>query len=120
MTESPFTDLTHVNVSGYSESKWVSERILWAACQETSLRPVIIRVGQLCGGINGNWNHKEWFPAMVTACRVLGGLPSYRGVSILSLSYLVEIVKFDSLCLARLVRSTSRGSFRHHRASTYV
>ena len=81
MPEAPLTDLMRVNASGYSESKWVSERILSIAGQETPLRPIIVRVGQLCGGINGNWNHREWFPALVRASQVVGGAPSCRGVS---------------------------------------
>ena len=80
MAEAPFNDLAHINSSGYSESKWVSERILWTAGQSTSLRPVIVRVGQLCGGVNGNWNLKEWFPSLVRAGQVVGGLPNNKGV----------------------------------------
>ncbi|KAF8514478.1 hypothetical protein JB92DRAFT_2789445 [Gautieria morchelliformis] len=80
VTEGPFTDMARVNASGYSESKWVSERILWAAGHTTSIRPVIARVGQLCGGVNGNWNSREWFPALVRAGQVVGGLPSNRGL----------------------------------------
>jgi thioester reductase-like protein len=91
VSEAPFTDITRVNASGYSESKWVSERILWTAGQETAVRPVIIRVGQLCGGINGNWNSREWFPSLVRACQVLGGAPRNRGVSFSILSHVAQV-----------------------------
>ena len=40
---------------GYSESKWVSERVLNIAAQKTALRPVIMRLGQMAGGSNGAW-----------------------------------------------------------------
>jgi len=78
--EAPVTDLSLINTSGYSESKWVSERLLWTAGHSTALRPVVVRVGQLCGGINGNWNAREWFPALVRASQVVGGAPDNRGL----------------------------------------
>ncbi|KAF8513307.1 hypothetical protein BU17DRAFT_95460 [Hysterangium stoloniferum] len=78
--EGDITDLSIINTSGYSESKWVSERILFTARQHTSLRPVIVRVGQLCGGINGNWNTREWFPALARASQVVEGVPDNSGL----------------------------------------
>ncbi|KAF8585449.1 hypothetical protein K439DRAFT_1561338 [Ramaria rubella] len=64
VAKSPVIDLSLINTSGYSESKWVSERILRTAGQSTPLHPVIVHVGQLSGGVNGNWNMREWFPAL--------------------------------------------------------
>lgn len=66
--------------SGYSESKWVSERILQIAGEKTPLRPVVVRVGQLSGGVNGNWNKQEWVPSLVKSGEVLGVLPDAEGV----------------------------------------
>ncbi|GJJ06091.1 putative NRPS-like protein biosynthetic cluster [Clathrus columnatus] len=77
--ELPATDIDTINTSGYAESKWVSERILLTAEQQTTLKPVIIRVGQLSGGINGNWNMREWFPALIRGSQVVGGVPENRG-----------------------------------------
>jgi thioester reductase-like protein len=48
--------------AGYSESKWVAERILDAAAQRTALQPVVVRFGQICVDGNGTWNETEWFP----------------------------------------------------------
>ncbi|GJJ05921.1 putative NRPS-like protein biosynthetic cluster [Clathrus columnatus] len=79
--EEPFDDISLLQTSGYGESKWVSERILTIAELETGLKPVIIRVGQLSGGINGNWTTKEWFPSIITASRIIGSLPDYEGVA---------------------------------------
>lgn len=62
--------------SGYTESKWVSERILEIVAKKSLLKPHIVRVGQLCGGLNGSWNTKEWFPSLVHAATVLKCLPS--------------------------------------------
>jgi thioester reductase-like protein len=66
--------------TGYSESKWVAERILDAAAERTALRPVVVRLGQVCGEGNGTWNEKEWFPSLVKSALTLGCLPSLNGV----------------------------------------
>ncbi|KAK0483762.1 hypothetical protein IW261DRAFT_1332931 [Armillaria novae-zelandiae] len=58
--------------TGYGESKWVSEELLRSA---TGLRYLVIRVGQLSGAANGNWNVNEWLPAMVQSATKLGCLP---------------------------------------------
>ncbi|KIJ48229.1 hypothetical protein M422DRAFT_124216, partial [Sphaerobolus stellatus SS14] len=40
----------------------------------------IVRVGQLAGGINGNWNAREWFPSLVRASQVVKGAPEIEGL----------------------------------------
>lgn len=67
--------------SGYSESKWVSERLLEVAAIETPLKPTIIRMGQICGGPNGFWNPKEWLPSLIRSSVHLKCLPSSEQVS---------------------------------------
>jgi thioester reductase-like protein len=67
--------------SGYSESKWVSERLLEIAAAETPLQPTIIRVGQICGGPNGFWNDKEWVPSLIRSSIHLKCLPSSEQVN---------------------------------------
>jgi len=67
--------------TGYSESKWVAERILDAAAERTALQPVVVRFGQVCGDGNGTWNETEWFPSLVKSALTLGCLPSLDGVS---------------------------------------
>ncbi|KAF9556254.1 acetyl-CoA synthetase-like protein [Agrocybe pediades] len=62
--------------TGYTESKWVSEEILVDASKRTQLNSVIVRVGQLCGGLNGCWNTAEWFPSLVQSAQTLGCLPT--------------------------------------------
>ncbi|KAF8585451.1 acetyl-CoA synthetase-like protein [Ramaria rubella] len=96
VAEAPVTDIALINTPGYSESKWVSERILFTAAQSTVLRPVVVRVGQLSGGVNGNWNAHDWFPALVRASQVIKGVPDNAGrVSFLPLhvaaSSLIEL-----------------------------
>ena len=72
--------------SGYSQSKWVSERILEVSAKQTPLRPVIIRVGQVSGGLNGSWNPLEWIPGIVQSVALTKSLPSLgKAISLLPL-----------------------------------
>ena len=66
--------------TGYSESKWVAERILDVAAERTALRPVVVRLGQVCGDGSGTWNENEWFPSLVKSALTLRCLPSVDGV----------------------------------------
>ncbi|PCH42381.1 hypothetical protein WOLCODRAFT_17681 [Wolfiporia cocos MD-104 SS10] len=68
--------------TGYAESKWVSEQVLYEAAAKTPLDPLIVRVGQLSGAPDGLWNAHEWYPAMVQSAPVLRCFPDDdRGVS---------------------------------------
>lgn len=68
---------------GYGESKWVASRILETAREVTPLRPVIVRIGQLCGNNEtGSWNPWEWFPTIVRSAKAIGSLPQLHGVSV--------------------------------------
>lgn len=72
--------------SGYSESKWVSEKMLEMAAAQTPLRPVIIRVGQLTSSVNGNWNEAEWLPSIVRSGPFVHCLPKSAGNEVCSYS----------------------------------
>ena len=67
--------------SGYSQSKWVIERLLQIAEGETPLKSVTIRLGQVAGSTTGAWNRDEWFPALVASSKLLGCLPNLEQVS---------------------------------------
>ena len=67
--------------SGYAQSKWIIERLLNIAEEETDLRPITVRVGQICGSSNGSWNRNEWFPSLVISSKHLGCLPALAQVS---------------------------------------
>lgn len=67
--EVPFHDPKIAAEAGYSESKWIAERLL----QEAGKRGVgsnILRVGQIAGPVEngtkerGEWNRNEWFPSV--------------------------------------------------------
>ena len=74
----------HVAVGqGYTESKWVSEKLLEIATEHTALKSVIVRVGQICGGPNGSWNTAEWLPSMVRSGINLRCLPIMHEVCLL-------------------------------------
>lgn len=121
LTEEPIDAEVAVG-SGYSESKWVSEKILEAAKNKTSLKPVIVRVGQLSGGENGAWNESEWLPSIVRSAPYVKCLPVSSEVRIYttySSSRLCELCikhKFSEYFLASC---THRG-FRHHRLLRFV
>ncbi|RPD79489.1 acetyl-CoA synthetase-like protein [Lentinus tigrinus ALCF2SS1-7] len=66
-------DPTSAVGTGYSESKWVGERILLELAEKDGLPVTIVRLGQVCGCKNGYWNEKEWFPALVKS--ITGCLP---------------------------------------------
>ncbi|EIN09204.1 acetyl-CoA synthetase-like protein [Punctularia strigosozonata HHB-11173 SS5] len=74
---------THVDASvalsnGYTQSKWVGERLLQIASEKSGLSAVTIRVGQLSGAKNGAWKTTEWLPALVKSCQQLGCMPSMQ------------------------------------------
>ncbi|EJD40555.1 acetyl-CoA synthetase-like protein [Auricularia subglabra TFB-10046 SS5] len=73
--EEPILDASRVVGYGYPESKWVVERMLQIASEQTPLRAVSVRVGQLAGGISGCWNVNEWLPVIVRSAARLGCLP---------------------------------------------
>ncbi|KAJ6583069.1 hypothetical protein DFH09DRAFT_978909 [Mycena vulgaris] len=61
--------------NGYQQSKCIAEEILARAAESARAKPIIVRVGQLCGGINGAWNTHEWVPALAQSARELGCIP---------------------------------------------
>ena len=67
--------------NGYGESKWVAETILNIAGKKTTLRPVNVRVGQICGNRTGYWNEREWVPSLVKTALYQKCLPDAAGVS---------------------------------------
>ena len=61
--------------SGYGESKWVAEALLIEAATSTPLQVVIVRTGQVSGGLNGYWNSSNWFPSMIQSASCVKCLP---------------------------------------------
>jgi thioester reductase-like protein len=67
--------------TGYGESKWICEEILAISRAETTLQPVIVRIGQVSGGVNGYWKPSEWIPSIIQSVTLTGCLPSLDRVS---------------------------------------
>lgn len=76
---------------GYGESKWTTETILNVASQKTALRPVAVRVGQVCANRVGYWNEREWFPSIVKTALFQKCLPDTAGVSHRKLEYRIPL-----------------------------
>ncbi|KAH6664230.1 male sterility protein-domain-containing protein [Halenospora varia] len=58
---------------GYSESKWICERLIQETGAKSGVRGTVLRIGQiagpaLCPGPEGMWNKKEWLPSKDQAC----------------------------------------------------
>ncbi|KAJ7075616.1 putative aminoadipate reductase [Mycena belliarum] len=59
--------------NGYSESKYISERILAVS----GLQSTSFRIGQITGSMsNGAWASSDWLPALVKSSIALGGFPA--------------------------------------------
>ena len=67
--------------SGYSESKWIAEQILYNATKTAGVQTVVVRLGQISGDKTGHWNEREWFPALVKSATLTSCLPIVDGVS---------------------------------------
>jgi len=79
--------------AGYTESKWVAEQILFAAGKTTSLKPIVVRVGQLSGGAKGAWKPFQWVPAMIRSGITLGCLPEgHDNVSWLPINVAARVI----------------------------
>ncbi|EPQ57834.1 acetyl-CoA synthetase-like protein [Gloeophyllum trabeum ATCC 11539] len=65
---------------GYGEGKYVVERVLAAAAEETGLRSTSLRIGQICGGEpDGAWATTDWVPILVKSSLALSCLPDSQG-----------------------------------------
>ncbi|KAJ7865588.1 hypothetical protein B0H14DRAFT_3133338 [Mycena olivaceomarginata] len=83
--------------AGCTESKWVAEQMLFAAAKTTSLKPIVIRVGQLSGGAKGTWRPFQWVPAMILSGITLGCLPEgHDNVSWLPIDFAAKVIIRDT------------------------
>ncbi|KIM81777.1 hypothetical protein PILCRDRAFT_8450 [Piloderma croceum F 1598] len=93
--------------TGYSESKWVSERLLELAFANTALNPIVIRVGQICGGPNGFWNEKEWLPSLIRSSIQIKCLPySDQKISWIPLAIAAKAITEMRLSSAHFIHLT--------------
>ncbi|KAJ6464059.1 hypothetical protein C8R45DRAFT_1175371 [Mycena sanguinolenta] len=73
--ESPIEDAKIAAQVGYTESKWVAERMVQIAVERRQLNANVIRVGQLTGSDSGSWDTAQWIPALVQSGIYIGCLP---------------------------------------------
>ncbi|KAG7097694.1 hypothetical protein E1B28_005019 [Marasmius oreades] len=98
---------------GYAESKWCAEALLQKVGEETPLKPIVVRCGQLSGargkpdhGHGGFWKIDEWFPTLVKCSTKIGLLPDVPGkVSWIPIDVAAQVVV--ELGFRRLDRSST-------------
>ncbi|KAI0746343.1 acetyl-CoA synthetase-like protein [Daedaleopsis nitida] len=73
--------------SGYPESKWVAEKLLYNASKNAGVPTTAVRLGQVCGDRLGHWNEKEWFPSLVKSALFARCLPDMNGTASFIPSY---------------------------------
>ncbi|GJE96032.1 acetyl-CoA synthetase-like protein [Phanerochaete sordida] len=77
--EHSLSDPTSATSTGYTASKYVTEKVLEAA-SHNGVSATCVRMGQACGSrLTGAWGTSEWLPIMVKSSRVLGCLPVIPG-----------------------------------------
>lgn len=68
--EESIDDFSVPGYSGYSESKYITERLLEVAGKQSGVCSAICRVGQIAGPVcfaesrMGMWNKQEWLPSV--------------------------------------------------------
>ena len=80
--EEVFDDFSLPLGMGYTESKFVAERLLAIANTRCNIPVSICRVGQIAGpvlGSKGIWSKQEWFPSLIMSSRHLGIIPDSLG-----------------------------------------
>ncbi|GAO18266.1 hypothetical protein UVI_02023020 [Ustilaginoidea virens] len=79
--ETILRDMESPAVTGYGESKFISELLLQYASQEFNLRTGIVRIGQITGSVDSlrGWNRNEWFPILIRSSKHIGSLPETLG-----------------------------------------
>lgn len=68
-------------VGGYSQSKYIAERMVETFVCSTGIPAAVLRVGQIAGPVHsgGLWPHREWFPTLLRASRHIDALPTTLG-----------------------------------------
>ncbi|PWY68955.1 NRPS-like enzyme [Aspergillus sclerotioniger CBS 115572] len=63
--------------TGYADSKYISEHLLYHAARTHHVPVSIARVGQIAGAVHtpGIWNRDEWFPSLVRSSLEVGAVP---------------------------------------------
>lgn len=74
--EAPIENLEQTSLTGYAQSKLVSEWIVQAAVEKAGAAASILRIGQIVGDTKtGWWNDSEMFPLIIRSALNMGILP---------------------------------------------
>ncbi|KAI0547682.1 hypothetical protein F4679DRAFT_553684 [Xylaria curta] len=81
VAEQIYTDWNTPTISGYGQSKFLSERLLDVAAREADIPSTICRLGQIAGPTlkAGEWSKKEWLPSLIVSSKYLGKIPDSLG-----------------------------------------
>lgn len=80
-SEQIYEDWAAPGITGYGQSKYISELVLDVAAKQANTPASILRVGQVAGplGSAGIWPKQEWLPSVVASSKYLGILPDSLG-----------------------------------------
>ncbi|GAM35598.1 hypothetical protein TCE0_017f04050 [Talaromyces pinophilus] len=95
--ESITTDMNAPPSVGYSESKYIAERLLAHAASKHDLGVKILRLGIIAGASrsNGRWNSADWIPALILGSKALGALPGSLSGSGIESEDIIDWVPID-------------------------
>ncbi|OKL57117.1 hypothetical protein UA08_07501 [Talaromyces atroroseus] len=111
ITESITTDMSAPPSVGYSESKYIAERLLAHAASKHNLEVKILRLGIIAGAFrsNGRWNSADWIPALILGSKVLGVLPESLSGNEIESEDIIDWVPID--VAADAIAELSLGDF---------
>ncbi|EJF55750.1 acetyl-CoA synthetase-like protein [Dichomitus squalens LYAD-421 SS1] len=73
--------------SGYTESKWIAEQVLYNVAKRAGVPVGVVRLGQIGGNKTGHWNEREWLPSLIKSASLMSLIPTVEGVTAFLLSY---------------------------------
>ncbi|TFK36289.1 hypothetical protein BDQ12DRAFT_634344 [Crucibulum laeve] len=75
--ETPLWDPSFCLAQGYARSKFVGERILAIASEQTGLKTAAFRIGQISGdNEHGIWNATDNVPVLLRGCQEIAAIPN--------------------------------------------
>ncbi|OLP95009.1 Long chain acyl-CoA synthetase 7, peroxisomal [Symbiodinium microadriaticum] len=86
--------------SGYAQSKWMAEQLVWRATESFGLRAVVLRPGTVCGARSGASNTKDAVSLLLLGLVKLGSTctadrsPLPAGFNLVPVDYVADAVAF--------------------------
>lgn len=116
ITESITTDMCAAPSVGYSESKYIAERLLAHAASKHDLEVKILRLGIIAGASrsNGRWNSADWVPTLILGSKALGMLPGSLSGNGIESEDIIDWVPIDVAADAIVELSLGNVTDRNH------